>query len=111
MIAGAAGVGQQLALVADQAAGRGVEDEALAVAAGGAHLDHLGLALRHLLHDDAGMLLVDVDDDLLDRLEQLARRRRSFLNTTRGRDTASSKPSRRMVSIRIASCSSPRPET
>ncbi len=33
---------------------------------------HLGLALGHLLHDDAGMLLVDVDDDLLDRLEKLA---------------------------------------
>ena len=59
-------------LVADQAARRRVEHEALAVAARGAHLDHLGLALRHLLHDDAGMLLVDVDDDFLDRLEQFA---------------------------------------
>ncbi len=66
----ALGVGKQLALVADQPARRRVEDDALAVAAGGAHLDHLGLALAHLLHDDAGMLLVDVDDDLLDRLEQ-----------------------------------------
>ena len=37
-------------------------------------LDHLGLALRHLLHDDAGMLLVDVDDDFLDRLQQLGRK-------------------------------------
>ena len=49
-----------------------MEDEALAVAARRAQLDHLGLALRHLLHDDAGMLLVDVDDDFLDRLEQFA---------------------------------------
>ena len=32
-------------------------------------------------------------------------------NTTRGRETPSSKPSRRMVSIRIDKCSSPRPET
>ena len=31
--------------------------------------------------------------------------------TTRGRPTQSSKPSRRMVSIRMASCSSPRPAT
>ena len=37
-----------------------------------AHLDHLALALAHLLHDDAGMLLVDVDDDFLDRLQDLA---------------------------------------
>ena len=29
-------------------------------------------ALGQLLHDDAGMLLVDVDDDLLDRLQPLA---------------------------------------
>ena len=49
-----------------------MEDDALAVAAGRPELDHLGLPLRHLLHDDAGVLLVDVDHDLLDRLEQLA---------------------------------------
>jgi hypothetical protein len=30
------------------------------------------LALGELLHDDAGMLVVDVDDDFLDRLEPLA---------------------------------------
>ena len=106
----AARVGQQFAVIADEAAGRRVEDEAQAAAARGAHLDHLALALAHLLHDDAGMLLVDVDDDLLDRLEQLARLRR-LRNTTFGRDTPSSKPSRRMVSMRMASCSSPRPET
>ena len=71
---GAAGVGQQFALIADQAAGRRVEHQAQTVAAGGAHLDHLGLALAHLLHDDAGMLLVDVDHDFLDRLLPLAGR-------------------------------------
>ena len=44
------------------------------MAAGGAHLDHLGLALAHLLHDDAGVFLVDVDHNLLDRLLPLAGR-------------------------------------
>src|SRR3712207_8709246 len=48
-------------LVADEAACGSVEDEALAVAAGGAHLHHLGPALGHLLHHHAGMLLVHVD--------------------------------------------------
>ena len=33
------------------------------------------------------------------------------LTTISGRDTCSSKPSRRIISIRIASCSSPRPST
>ena len=35
----------------------------------------------------------------------------SLSKTTRGRDTASSKPSRRIVSIRMPSCNSPRPAT
>ena len=51
-----------------------MEDQPHAAAAGGTHLDHLALALGQLLHDDAGVLLVDVDDHLLDRLEQLAGR-------------------------------------
>ena len=67
----AARVGEQLALVADQPARRCVEHQPHAAAAGWAHLDHLALALRHLLHHDAGMLVVDVDDDLLDRLLDL----------------------------------------
>ena len=37
--------------------------------------------------------------------------RRSRSNSTFGRDTDSSKPSRRMVSIRMPSCNSPRPAT
>ena len=71
----------------------------------------LAAALRQLLHDDAGVLLVDVDDDLLDRLEALAGVLDRSCMTTRGRETVSSKPSRRMVSIRMPSCSSPRPAT
>ena len=71
---GAARVGQQLAVIADEAARRRIEDEPHAAAAGGTHLDELALALGHLLHDDAGVLLVDVDQHLLDRLEQLAGR-------------------------------------
>ena len=68
----AAGVGHQLALVADEAAGGSVEHEALAVAARRAHLDHVGAALGHLLHHDAGIFLVHVDHDFLDGLEKLA---------------------------------------
>src|SRR5947209_13428817 len=69
----AAGVGEQLALVANQAARGSMKDEAHAPAAGGAHIPHLGFALRKFLYDDTGMALVDVDHHLLDRLEQLAR--------------------------------------
>ena len=56
------------------------------------------------------MLGVEVDDHFLDGLEQLA----LFVaarNSTFGRDTLSSKPSRRMVSIKMPSCNSPRPAT
>ena len=74
MIAGAARVGQELGLIADEAAGRRMEDEALAAGAGRAHVLQVGAALGELLHDDAGIGLIDVDDDFLDRLELLARR-------------------------------------
>ena len=46
--------------------------------------------------------LVHVDDDFLDWLKPLPRRRIEIKHATRGRDTVSSKPSRRMVSIRTA---------
>ena len=70
---GAARVGEQLALIADQARGSARRTPAATrPPPDGLHLDQLGLALGHLLHDDAGMLLVDVDHDLLDRLFQLA---------------------------------------
>ena len=110
MTGGAARVGEEFALIADQPARRRIEHQPLTAAARGTHLDQLGFALRHLLHDDAGVLLVDVDDDLLDRL-QSSRRCCRRSNSTFGRDTESSKPSRRMVSIRMPSCSSPRPAT
>lgn len=68
----AARVGQQFRLVAEQASRRDVEHHARAAAAGGPHLHQLALAFRKLLHDDAGVALVDVDDDFLDRFELLA---------------------------------------
>ena len=49
-----------------------MEHQPQAVAARGLHLQHLGFALRHLLHDDAGMDFVDVNDNLLDRLQLFA---------------------------------------
>ena len=51
-----------------------VEHQTLAIAAGRAHLDHVGAALGHLLDDDARIFLVHVDDDFLDGLEQFAGR-------------------------------------
>ena len=108
--AGAAGVGQELALIADQAARRRAEGDAGLAAAGGTHVVQLGLALAELLDDDAGVFVVDVDCDFLDRLQPLAGLG-SVWKTTRGRRIDSSKPSRRMVSISTPSCSSPRPAT
>src|SRR6187402_928107 len=61
--AGAAGVGEELAVVADQAAARRGEGHAGLAAARGAHVGHLALALGHLLDDRAGELVVDVDHD------------------------------------------------
>ena len=74
---GAARVGQQLAVIADQPAGRRIEHQPHAPAAGRPHLDHLAFALGELLHHDAGVFLVDVDDDFFDRLQDIARRRRA----------------------------------
>ena len=71
--AGAAGVGQELAVVADQAARRDVRDDAGLAGARGLHLDHLGAARAgDLLEHGAGVVVVDVDGDFLDRLELLA---------------------------------------
>ena len=69
---GAAGIGEQLALVADQAARGRVEHQPHATAARGSHLGHLGFALGKLLHHDAAVLFVDVDDHFFDRLQQFA---------------------------------------
>src|SRR5690606_36656309 len=65
---GSAGIGEEFAVIADQAAaGRGKGDPRLA-AAGGAHVGHLAFALRDLLDHGAGEFVVDVDDDRLVRL-------------------------------------------
>ena len=68
---GAAGVGQQLRLVAEQAARRRIEHHAGPAAARWAHLEKFALALRQLRYDDAGVAVIDVDDNLLDRLQPL----------------------------------------
>src|SRR5262249_1326287 len=70
--AGAARVGEELALIADEAARRRQGGETQLAAARRPHVDHLALARRHLLDHDAGEFLVDVDLRLLDRLEALA---------------------------------------
>ncbi len=88
-----------------------MKHEPKTVAAGGAHFHHVGFAFGHFLHDDAGMLLIDVDDDFLDRLEKRLTVVGFLENPLWAATPPSSKPSRRMVSIRIANCSSPRPET
>src|SRR3990167_8825851 len=68
----AAGVGQELALVADQRAGGGDQLKAGLAAAGGAHVLHLGLTGAELFDDDAAELVIDVDLDVFHRLEALA---------------------------------------
>ena len=70
--AGAAGIGQELAVIADQAAGRRMEHQPCLARAGGAHLLHLAAALADLFDDRAGIFLVHVNDDFLDRLLALA---------------------------------------
>ena len=84
--AGAARVGEEFAVIADQAARRREERQPQLAAARWPHVLHLGLAPAHLLDDDAGEFLVDVDDDLLDRLEPLAGRRIGAEQHARARD-------------------------
>ena len=61
--AGAAGVGEELAVIADQAAARRREDQAGLAAARRALLGQLALAQLDLRHDGRGVGVVDVDDD------------------------------------------------
>ena len=68
------------------------------------------LRLRQLLDHHALELLGHVDDELLHRLQQLARASSACVMTS-GRETHSSIPSRRISSMRMPRCSSPRPET
>ena len=70
--AGAAGVGQELAVIADQGARGCLEDQALLAGAGRPHLDQLGPPLAELVDHRPGEGLVDVDHHLLDRLQRLA---------------------------------------
>ena len=71
---GAARVGQQLAMIADQAARRRIEDQPHAAAAGGTHLDQLALALGSFCTTTPACSSSTSIDHLLDRLEQLAGR-------------------------------------
>ena len=75
----------------------------VAPGAGRLHLQHLALAFREFLHDGAGVLVIDIDDDFFDRLQALAVSGSSFLIDHLRAGDASSKPSRRMVSISTAS--------
>ena len=104
-------VGEKLALVADQAAGGRMENNALAARAGRPHVLELGAAGRKLLHHDAGEGLIDIDDRLPRWAPGVSPVCSSTRKSTRGRPTVNSKPSRRMVSMRIPSCNSPRPAT
>src|SRR6185312_17539140 len=51
---GAARVGEELTVIADQAARRTVEDDTGLAGAGWPHVDHLALAIGDLFDDDAG---------------------------------------------------------
>src|SRR5262249_29363748 len=84
--AGAARVAEELALIADEAARRGKEGQALLAAARGAHVLELRFAAAHLVDDDSRVLLVDVDLHLLDRLETLAGRGVALEEDARARD-------------------------
>ncbi len=65
-------VGHEFALVADQATGWRMEHQALAAGAGGAHVAHFGAALGQLLHHDAGIGLINVDNHFFDGFQPLA---------------------------------------
>ena len=70
--AGALGFGQELRPEADQPARRDPELEPDAAAAVIHHLRHRAAAGAHLRDDDALEFLGDVDDEILDRLHDLA---------------------------------------
>ena len=110
MHAGAARVGQEFAVIADQAARGRMEHQALAAGARGAHVAHLALrALGQLLDDDArvgssstSMMTSSIGSSCSPSI--VAGRHLRAAN-------GSSKPSRRMFSISTPSCNSPRPAT
>ena len=49
-----------------------MEHQALATSAGGAHVAHFGAALGELLHHDAGIGLINVDNHFFDGFQPLA---------------------------------------
>ncbi len=69
---GAAGVGEQIAAQADEAAGGHAEFKADAAVAVVVHLDHLAAARAEALDDGADEVLGDVDGEVLDGLHELA---------------------------------------
>jgi len=96
--AGAARVGQEFAVVADQAARGGVEHQASLAGARRAHVLQFALADGNLLDHDAGVGVVDVDHHFLDRLEALAGDR-IVLEEDAWAANGELEASRRMVSI------------
>ena len=101
-------LGQQLAAVADQPADRQHELHPDAAVGVGAHLLEPGLAAGERGLDLADEVGRDVDGDPLVRLLDVPSTSRRM---TSGRLAVSSKPSRRICSMRTASWSSPRPRT
>ena len=81
-----AGVGEELALIADQAARGGDEADARLAGARGAHVLQLRLTGRQLFDDDAGELVVHVDHHVFDGLETRAGLFVLLVNHARARD-------------------------
>ncbi len=67
-----AGVGQEFAVIADQAARRGEKSDPDLAATGRPEVGHFRAPPAHLFDHDAGEVLIDVDLDFLDRLQALA---------------------------------------
>lgn len=100
--ASAARIGEELAVVADEAATRAWNTRRDLPAPGASSQSDRAFALGNLLHHGACKLFVNVDDHFFNRLELVA----SFIrleDRTRGRLIDSSKPSRRITSIKIPS--------
>src|SRR5687768_7028999 len=106
---GAPGVGQKLRAVSEEPATRNLEDQPDQPHAGIPHFGHLGAAGPQLFHHRTHVVLGHVDHQFLVRLQPLPGV--AHPGDDPGADTWNSNPSRRMVSIRMPRCSSPRPET
>ena len=68
----AAGVGEEFALIADEAARRHMENNAGFAATGGSHVDHFALAEGYFFDHDAGVFFVYVDYNFFDGFHFLA---------------------------------------